>query len=710
MPTPTLANDDARRARAKTEAQRRIDAGDFTTQEQVDSFMAAQGIAPLVAGGGGRSGGPGMGGPAAASRVASDAGLTAGETLRGAGRAALQGLTAQFGDELEAGVRTGSLSGPRYQAVRDSLRDEQARFAAEYPKTNLAAELAGGIAPVVGATLATGGAAAPAAAARLLPSMARGAAVGAGYGAATGAGMAAEREDIPAAAITGAMAGGALGMALPAGGALASGVGRAGANFFDRATRELAESGGLMGRGAQRAVPALDARAARIAEERILKALRDDGLTPAQAAERLALMQSRGVPAAVVDAGEENLLETLNTSFLVPGPGRRTAAQYARERMAGTPGRLAEQLEKVSGAKLENLNTVLTRIRTERAAPAAQLYRQAFANAAPLQLDETANTLLTSPFTGDLRKAWGEGLRRAMLDETVFKNLPAPMPMFRTVTREGGEKAVELMRAPTVRDIDFIKRGLDAEIQKAVKLGDGELTRLLTGTKNALLQQADDQVPAYRAAREFWAGEEALMGALERGKRFLRGGEDDFADAVSAMTPDELVMYRRGAANSLAESLRKRDGRLAAVNVLTDPTAQARLRAIFPDEESFAMLKRVVEDEVKGTAPFARMTRQSQTAQNVAGLAELVDNAGAMAMDPKSAALMQLLQATRGNTEAVAGQTARFLTQQGPEAIEYLRRLSVQPTRFQQARGAATGAGAQGILGGRFGGSMGANR
>ena len=129
-------------------------------QRETAAMAQAQPPAAPATGGGGRSGGPGMGGPAVASRVANAAGLTAGETLRGAGRAALQGLTAQFGDELEAGVRTGSLSGPRYQAVRDSLRGEQARFAAEYPKGNLAAEMVGGIAPVVGATLATGGAAA----------------------------------------------------------------------------------------------------------------------------------------------------------------------------------------------------------------------------------------------------------------------------------------------------------------------------------------------------------------------------------------------------------------------------------------------------------------------------------------------------------------------------------------------------------------------
>lgn len=670
---------------------------------------ALQASAP-AAGGGGRAGGPGAGGPAINSSQPREQGLTAGEVARGTARALGQGLTAQWGDEIEAGLRTGSLSSPRYQSVRDSLRNEQAKFAAEYPKTNVAAELAGGIAPVVGATLATGGAAAPAAAAKLLPSMARGALAGAGYGALSGAGLAQEKQDIPAGAVTGGLVGGVLGGAVPGAAALGKGLGRASLNALDNAIRQTAESGGMLGRAAQRAVPAMDDRAARIAKERILKALMDDGLTPEQAASRLAQMQGRGVPAAVVDAGEENVLEALNTSYLVPGPGRRTAAEYARTRVAGTSGRLAEQLEQASGAKLENLNAVVGRIRTERAAPAAQLYREAFANATPLQLDETANTLLTSPFTGDLRKAWGEGLRRAMLDETVFKGLPAPAPLFRTLSREGGEKAVELVRQPTVRDIDFIKRGLDAEIQKAVRLGDGELTRLLTGTKNTLLRQADDQVPAYRAAREFWAGEEALMGAVERGKRFLRGSEDDFADAVAAMTPDELVMYRRGAANGLAESLRKRDGRVAALNILTDPTAQARLKAIFPDEESFTMLKRVVEDEVKGAAPFQRMTRQAQTAQNAMGLAELIDNAGAMAMDPKSAALMQLLQATRGNTSAVAEQQARFLTQQGPDAIEFLRRLGIRPTMTQQAGRAATGASAQGILGGRLGGSMGASR
>lgn len=698
------------RIRQGVETMRRNGAPEAVIRAYIERETAKLQAGAPVAGGGGRGGGPGAGGPASTGAPTKPPGLTAGETLRGAGRAFAGGLTAQWADELEAGARTGSFSGPRYEAVRDSLRGEQAKFAQQYPKANFAAEMAGGIAPVVGATLLSGGAAAPAAATtKLLPALARGAGVGAAYGGATGAGMARTKEEIPGATATGVIAGGMVGGALPAGAALAKGAGRAGFNLFDRGIRELAESGGLTGRAAQKVVPKLDDRAAKIAEQRIYKSLIDDGLTPEQAARRLGEMQARGVPAAVVDAGEENTLEVLNTAFLTPGPGRRTASQYARERVAGMSGRLAEQLEEASGAKLENLNAVVKRIAEERREPARQLYKAAF-ESGPLQLDERAVQLLTSKATGDLRGAWFEGLRRSTLDETLGGPMPALQPLFRRVQNEAGEDVIELVRPPSARDIDFIKRGLDVKIEKAVRDRDGYLAKLLTQTKNTLLEQTDAQVPAYREAREFWAGQESLIRAMDLGKKFLRGSEDDFGDLVAGMTQDELLMYRRGAANALAESLRKRDGRMSALNVLTDPTAQARLKAVFPDAESFNLLKQVVDDELKGAAPFARMTRQSQTAQNLAGLAELVDNAGAMALDPKSAALMQLLRATRGNTEAVSAQTARLLTQQGPAAGDFLTRLGVPATTLQQTRRAATGASAQGILGGRFGGSMGAGR
>ena len=57
-----------------------------------------------------------------------------------------QGLGMGFGDELEAALRTGSVSNDQYRQLRDELRQKQELFATENPAINFTSQLAGGIA------------------------------------------------------------------------------------------------------------------------------------------------------------------------------------------------------------------------------------------------------------------------------------------------------------------------------------------------------------------------------------------------------------------------------------------------------------------------------------------------------------------------------------------------------------------------------------
>lgn len=640
--------------------------------------------------------------------------LGPGEFAKGAGRSLMQGLTANFWDEIEAGARS---LGPRdYRTIRDEIRGKQERFQSENPKLSTGLEIGGGIAPVVAATLVGGPVGGGAAASRLLPRMATGMATGGAYGAASGAGMAPEMKDVPRGLAVGGAVGTVLGGALPLAGAGLGAAGRGAMNVFDKTARSIADAGGMLSPMARQVIPALDERAGRIAQQNIAQKLADDALTPQQAADNLAAMQSRGVPAAVVDVGEENTLELLNSSYLVPGPGRRTASQYVQQRVAGLAGRLAEQVERLANVKLENLNAVVRQIAKERAAPARELYTKAFTSG-PIQISDEVAGLIKSPATGDLRKAWLEGWRRSTLDDELGEagsGLPALKPLFKTVKDQSGKESLELARAIEVRDIDYMKRGLDAQINRELGSAkpDGDLIRLLEATRKRLLAEADAQVPAYAEARAFWGGKQGLMDALEKGKRFQYGSDDDFADLIAGMTPDEIVMFRRGAANQIAEDLRERGGRtVSTLNVLTDPTAQNRLRAIFPDEESFNLLKRIVEDEVKGAAPYRRLTGQSQTAQNLAGLGDLVMSSSAgLPLDPKAAAMQSLFNLMSGNTRAVAEQQARMLTRSGPQAVDFLRSLQLNPSAANQAVRALLGTPSQSIVAGRVGGNVGGRR
>jgi len=169
-------------------------------------------------------------------------------------------------------------------------------------------------------------------------------------------------------------------------------------------------------------------------------------------------------------------------------------------------------------------------------------------------------------------------------------------------------------------------------------------------------------------------------------------------------------MYRIGAANSIAEALRRREGRAVAINILTDPTAQQRLRAIYPDEEAFQQLLETVNDELKMAGPFKRISSQSQTAQNLLNVLDFATDfrPGDIMPEPKSMALRALAGIANAGSQRAktssAAELANILTTQGPEAIGYLQQLQ-QRAATQGAR-AQAGARAAGRTSGIVGGAI----
>jgi hypothetical protein len=526
--------------------------------------------------------------------------------------------------------------------------------------------------------------------------------------------------DVPGSMAVGGGLGAAVAPVFPLVGAGGRKVGNTALDVLESPLRAAAEgvpaTGGLVSSArqygfgptiaARAGVPMLERRAQGRAEGKLLQALNDDQLTPEQAAQRMEGMIARRAPAAVADVGDENVLELANTAYLIPGEGRKTVAEFFRERVLGSAGRMAEGLERTSGAKMGNVLTMVKDIGERRKPVAKTMYEKAYAHG-PVQLDDEGVDII---LTSDARAAWFEGLRRSRLEAfTDADRQPLPA-LYRETVDKAGEKVITLLRDPTVRDIDIIKRGFDTKIKKAQAKGDKDLARILLGAKEKVLTQVDAQAPDFAAARQYWAGEQGLMDALTAGKKFLRGGDDEFALAIETLSPDERDMYRIGAANAIAEALRRREGRAAAINILTDPTARRRLEALYPDEESWQLMADIIEDEVRMAGPFARMTRQSQTAQNLLGVLDFATDfrPGDIVMDPKASALKALAGFAKSGGERAkassAAQLAKLLTQQDATGVAYLRGLQEQAnTRAARAAAATRASGRTGgLIGGRL--------
>lgn len=632
-------------------------------------------------------------------------GLTGGETAAGAMRSLLQGVTFQNWDEIEAGVNAALDPELTYRNYRDAIREQDAEFRKAHPVAAGTLELGGAILPSAAALIASGGTAAPGVAARATPLLGRaiqGATAGAGYGALQGIGAAPELKDVPEGVVTGGLIGGTIGGGIPvvgqAGRALLGGAG----NMAESAVRSTAMGTGAAASAAQRLMPMADRRAQRRAVQNILQRLQEDGLTPQQAADQLRSMTVRGTPAAVADVGGRNMLELANRPNLLGGEGREIMGNLAESRVAGSAERIATAANKNARTLRGNVNQMVRDIAERRKEPAAKLYDAAFAHG-DVTLDSRGTALLMS---ADGQRAWNEGMRRSLL-EFGPGSLRRLQPLFGEITDEAGAKRFGMLRSPTVQDVDYVKRGFDASIRIAQKQEDADLVRVLTKAKNELLAQVDAQAPAYAEARAFWGGEEGLMDALEAGKRILRGGADDFEDAVNALNPDELEMFRTGAVNAIREQLERRDGSVNAVRFMSDPTVIARLKRVFPDPVSFERLQSVVGDEARLAAVRNRLTNQSATAKNLGEMADEMFSSTYTGGNPVTNLTFSTLgsvrdAATRQARSASTDALARLLSQQGEGGAKFLEGLD-DIARGVMARNAArqsAGARTAGYLGG----------
>jgi hypothetical protein len=657
--------DDPKRKAAKEEAERLIQSGQIKNDDDYDAFMASQGIKPLDAGA------VDLRVPAAAAESTNarsftrpqdrpSAALSGGDELRGAARSAAQGATFGFADEIEAGARAPFEHRP-YTEVRDEIRGADKTYRAAEPKLAGALDIGGGLASMlIPAGSVVKGAAATGKAIGTGGKILRSALTGAGFAGLNAAGHSDEAGDmIPNAARAGAT-GAVLGAALPGAGAVIKPVARL--------TRDIGEN--MVGR---HSLP----RATSHATEKIYEAITRDGESPLSASTKMWQKEQAGFPAAVIDAGGKNLRNLGNTAYITPGPGSETLDKFVRGRSAGTAERLATGLEKTSGSRVENLNQLVRDISKDQSAKAKPLYEAAFSRSQAPNVPKEVWDEIQNP---DISRGWAIGQRRARLDEPTSATWKKPiLPLFKKGKDEAGRTINELVRAPTVQDFDWIKRGLDVGISKAKKKGDRDMVRLLSQSKERIIAPVKESVPEYAAALETWEGDARLKNMIAKGKKFLSMGDDDFADVLASARGDhEVEVLRRSAANTIAEQLRNKQGAGAAANVLANPKAQRRLSELFPDAKSFKHLQEIVGTEAEGHAVTRRLTGQSHTAENAL---HAFDFTNPPAIPTSARGGLSLVAQTIGRKaragagEAEAGEVARLLTQGGKEGQDWLDSL-----------------------------------
>ncbi len=578
--------------------------------------------------------------------------------------AALQGATFGFGDELlaagaaiPAAIATGTSPVDAYRDMQASISGEQKAYAQQNPWTAGLLELGGGILTggVSGAKAlpgliartssllpaAVGGLAKPLAAATL------GAAQGGLYGA--GAADSGER-------LEGAGKGAAIGaVAAPVLGVVAEKGGDAVGAFAKWAANKLA---GTPRGDAERAVRQMAERAGLSADEVIDRYRR------------------LGSEAMLADT-DETMRRAARAAADQVGPVANQARGLLEARQLGSSGRLSSTLQDTLGVDAGDFNTMIKQLRVTQSAKADPLYAQARQEGSAALSTMRDDYLAANPNA----KEWewlGLGDR----------------PSLASAIRSGVKAAKDAGDDPgdnLMSILDSAKQGLDSKIERFITSGQKKSARPLLKLKSDLLAVLDDVSPAYKEARDTFAGDAALLDAAKKGRMFFKLDAEDLMDLSQGMSQSEREMFRRGAAKEIVQKLDDMSLTHDPSKIVNKKSLLDRYNAIFdaPDQAERFIRQALSEREFARTRQI--VTGGSMTSTNVQagqGLDEAVQPDALVSFlsgQPAAGALAMardILGRKKLDPETL-GQIGNILLTKGVPETE-IRRILTQPPMSQK--------------------------
>jgi hypothetical protein len=610
------------------------------------------------------------------------------------GRAVGQGLGLGFGDEAIARVRS-KMEGRPYEDVVREEREAYEKFQNRYPFAALGTELVSGVIPTLGLAMIpgagtpgaiAGGTRMAQAANRLrqsLPgfmtgSMGRAAGAGATTGAIAGAGSAVEGERTGGAATgatTGAVLGPAVAKTIQAGGQGVSAIKNA-----------LRPSPG-----------AVEQRAT----NKVLEAMGRDEMDPTALRDRMLADKNLGVQSTVMDASPS--LSSLGEAVVTrPGPGRKILGTGLNERLEGGREAAASRAMRDVGKGVDYVaqeDALMGKLR----ANASSLYDQAYAHGS---VDDTRilKVLDDDTFKKAFKEAQAIASKEARAAELRGED-PSRFMLKDIYDLDEAGNMVTVGKIPDVRTLDYVKRGIDALIDKGYR-GEGMSkaeANALKDLKRAYVEVIDQNVPEYAAARAKYAGDIEVLDALRLGRTDYLSPKmlpNEAKKLVDGMSDAERDALRAGVAQSLLTKVMDAPQQInAAQRIIGAPATRKRLEALFQDPNEYKVFEAALRREYELFRNAQDIVRGSRTANKTEALKDLkagnsiFDIAGeaidVAAGSPGSVIgrVLKYLQARTTLDEQTAGEVATMLKSGSMQEVDdTLRRLESSSTKFLEGK------------------------
>jgi hypothetical protein len=551
------------------------------------------------------------------------------ETARSVG----QGLTFGTLDEIEAALRTGSISGPEYERQRNLLREQQKQFGMDMPIVKTGAEIGGSLIAPLGIAkqvaklapatkdLITG--------TTTLGQLLRGAAIGTTTGAASSYGFA--EKDAGSEAAVGGIFGGILGGSVPI---VVKGAGTLIKNVLNSA-----------GIGDQEAA----------ASKMLANYLSKDNLSPKEAQLALDELRRIGVPNPVIADLGKSLNDLAYSAYVVQSKAKGATQEFLENRLIDQPNDIVKGLvEKAGLAKNVNGFEYLEALTANQSRLASQTYPEAYSkaiNAVPFRkfIDRDV-----------FAKAYGEAVKRA----DVY-----------------GQKLPDLASIRNAQSVPTdvlhqIKMGLD----RIVDAETDNITKKISGygsdvakVKNEFNDLIKSFNPEYKKANAEFADAERIKNAFKMGEDYQKLDPAEAASKIKKLTSDEKEAFRLGVMADVNDRLGNYKSGDFTKQIFKSENQKLLLRNAFPDQASYTEFSQYVKGLNQQATTKQRVLGGSRTDENKA-VREESSLLGSLAQASATGDLASLLRAGANTVLS----RAKGISSETSEALQK-RLFSVDP-------------------------------
>ncbi|WP_305986470.1 hypothetical protein [Roseibium sp. MMSF_3544] len=384
-------------------------------------------------------------------------------------------------------------------------------------------------------------------------------------------------------------------------------------------------------------------------------------------------------PLLNVDLGGETT-RALTRATVNQSPEARGAIERAvQDRFSSQAARLSEKVRGIAG-NVDDLSTI-EQIRSSASASNKPAYQKAFLNPKAQSLyTPRLRELMQSPtFRSAVNLVPKRSADRGAVEG--FKEIPNP---FRKNAQGGYILKQDGQGTVAVPNLEFwnqVKINLDTAIDRA-KRSDGK-TRVaeLTSLKNALVEELDKAVPAYREARQGAAVFFQAEDAVDAGRKFFKSSRmmPEYRNGILKMTTEEREAFKVGFASEILDAAGATADNHNVINrYFRSPDAREKIKLAFgksmaQEFEAFVRVENAMDQlrNALGNSTTARQLLESGMLGNsLVGAAAWTYTGDFSTGVAAAAGRMGTRVLGRKISDRVLKETADLLLSNDPKAIE----------------------------------------